>query len=112
MDSSKVDMWLMTNGKMFESAQLMMVRDRLMAIDDSKWTHLQIIQFKDPTIAIVLSIVLGALGADRFYLGHTGLGIAKLLTCGGLGIWTIVDYFLIMKAAKEKNLEIVTPYII
>jgi hypothetical protein len=33
----------------------------------------------------------------------TGLGIAKLLTCGGLGIWTIVDWFLIMGANKEKH---------
>ena len=42
---------------------------------------------------------------DSFYIGDTGLGIAKLLTCGGCGIWTIVDYFLIMKRTKEKNFE-------
>ncbi|MCC7014043.1 MAG: TM2 domain-containing protein [Planctomycetes bacterium] len=34
---------------------------------------------------------LGGLGADHFYLGNIGLGIAKLLTCGGLGIWSLVD---------------------
>jgi len=36
-------------------------------------------------------------------LGDTGLGIAKLLTCGGLGIWTLVDFFLIMGRAREVN---------
>ena len=53
----------------------------------------------------ILSLLVGSLGIDRFYIGDTGLGIAKLLTCGGCGIWTIVDYFLIMKRTKEKNFE-------
>ena len=39
-------------------------------------------------------------------LGQTGLGIAKLLTCGGLGIWTIIDWFTIMGKAKEQNFQL------
>ncbi|MFN3640643.1 MAG: TM2 domain-containing protein, partial [Flavobacterium sp.] len=45
------------------------------------------------------------LGVDRFYIGDTGMGVGKLLTCGGLGIWAIVDWFLIMGATREKNME-------
>ncbi len=45
--------------------------------------------------ALVLSLVLGTFGADRFYLGHLWLGLAKLLTFGGLGIWWLVDLVLI-----------------
>ncbi|MFT4187143.1 MAG: NINE protein [Aeromicrobium sp.] len=50
---------------------------------------------KQFTTALVLSILIGGWGVDRFYLGYTGLGIVKLLTCGGLGVWTIIDIILI-----------------
>jgi TM2 domain-containing membrane protein YozV len=105
MDAQKVDMFIMSNGKSFESTQVMQIRDRLLALDDSKWGVVQSLQFKDPTTALIISILIGGLGIDRFFIGDTGLGIGKLLTCGGLGIWTIVDWFLIMGATREKNIE-------
>ncbi len=50
---------------------------------------------KEWVTAIILSAVLGSLGIDRFYLGYTGLGVAKLLTLGGCGIWALIDLVLI-----------------
>lgn len=50
---------------------------------------------KNKTTALILSILLGELGIDRFYLGYTGLGILKLITGGGFGIWWLVDIILI-----------------
>jgi hypothetical protein len=47
---------------------------------------------KSYVTALLLSFFLGALGVDRFYLGHTGAGIGKLLTLGGCGIWALIDF--------------------
>ena len=104
MESQKVDMFIMTNGKFFESHHVSVIREKLLNVDDSKWALIQTLQFKDPTTILIVSLLGGALGIDRFIIGDTGLGVGKLLTCGGLGIWAIVDWFLIMGATREKNM--------
>jgi len=50
---------------------------------------------KDWLAALLLSIFLGQLGVDRFYMGYIGLGVVKLLTAGGCGIWWLIDVILI-----------------
>jgi hypothetical protein len=50
---------------------------------------------KDWMVTLLISFFLGGLGIDRFYLGYTGLGILKLITCGGCGVWSLIDFILI-----------------
>jgi len=60
---------------------------------------------KDPTTILVISLFLGGLGVDRFVLGQTVLGLLKLFTFGGCGLWWFIDLFLIMGATKDINAE-------
>jgi hypothetical protein len=111
MDSQKVDMYIMANSKFFEPTQLPFIRERLMALPDEKWILIQSLQLKDPTTLLIVSILAGTLGIDRFMLGDTGMGIGKLLTLGGCGIWALVDLFLIMGAARQKNMTMLQPFL-
>ena len=105
MEQQKVEMFLMSYAKYFEGHQLVAIRDRLLALEDSKLIKLQAANLKDPTTILIVSIVGGHFGIDRFLLGEVGLGVAKLLTCGGLGIWSIVDWFIIMGRTREINMQ-------
>jgi hypothetical protein len=105
MESNRVDMFLMTNGRYFQSNQVPYIRERLLQVDDSRFIQLQSVNLKDPTTSLIVSLLAGSLGIDRFIIGDTGLGIGKLLTCGGLGIWAIVDWFLIMDRTRQVNME-------
>jgi len=56
--------------------------------------------------AAILCFFLGFLGIHRFYVGKIGTGILQLLTAGGLGIWALIDFVMIVIGAftdKEGN---------
>jgi hypothetical protein len=104
MDSNKVDMFMISNGKYFEAHHLGYVREKLTAADENKWMQIQYLSFKDPTVILIVSVLVGNFGIDRFIIGDVGIGLLKLFTCGGFFIGWIIDWFLIMGATREKNL--------
>lgn len=50
---------------------------------------------KEWLTALLLSVFVGSLGVDRFYLGQSGLGVVKLITFGGCGVWSLIDIVMI-----------------
>ncbi|ASE17515.1 TM2 domain-containing protein [Prevotella melaninogenica] len=112
MESEKVNHMLMMLSSKIPAGSIPSVRTRLENTDISESEILALqSQMKDPLLSILLSIFIGTLGVDRFYIGDVGLGIGKLLTGGGCGIWWLIDIFLIVDATKQKNLELLSYYL-
>lgn len=61
---------------------------------------------KSQLIALILCGVIGSLGVHRFYLGYIWQGVVQLLTLGGCGIWTLIDFVrIIMGTLTPKDGE-------
>lgn len=106
MDSSKINQIILYYKDKISDVGTPMLMSALKDADDSLYEKLLVAEIKDPTTTILLSVFLGVLGVDRFYIGDTGLGVAKLLlgwaTCG---IWPLIDIFFCYQACKEKNVR-------
>ena len=101
----RVRMWLSANANKLPEAQLHVIKEKMMTMSDSDFERISYTSLTDPTLMLIISIFFGMLGVDRFALGDIGLGVGKLLTCGGCYIWWLVDLFHIMDATKQKNMQ-------
>ncbi|WP_288318416.1 TM2 domain-containing protein [Xylanibacter caecicola] len=103
MDKVKVDTFILANRECFSEEDIPMIRMRMETAEDCKWQALSTLNFKHPQTALMLSIFGGPIGVDRLYIGDYLLGVFKTITCGGILIWAFVDQFLIRKATKDNN---------
>ena len=76
-----------------------------------QFSNLHLLELRDPLIVLIVSIFLGNLGIDRFMLQDITHGILKLVTFGGLGIWTLIDWILITDKTKQYNLDKVMNFV-
>lgn len=104
MEQTQVEQLIAAYGSKLPLEAIQTIREKLQAMDYNTASVI-LSQAKDPTISIILSVLVGSLGIDRLYIGDIGLGIVKLITCGGCGVWWLIDLFLIMNATKQKNLQ-------
>ena len=106
MTESNVRQIMMSISEKLPKDKVFYLKDKLTNAPDEKVNEILMCNLYNPTHILLFSFFLGSFGVDRFMLGDTGLGIAKLLlgwaTCG---IWPIADIFMSSKRAKEKNFE-------
>ncbi|MEE1271979.1 MAG: TM2 domain-containing protein [Bacteroidales bacterium] len=100
-----INQFMMQNGKKFTTADIMIIKQQLESLTPEQIQILATGDYLDPTVNVIVSVLVGSLGIDRFLIGQTDWGILKLLTGGALGVWTIVDWFQISGLTKEANME-------
>lgn len=100
-----VDMYLMSNAKNFPIMSLEIVRQKLMTLNESQLSNINAVDLKDPTMVLIVSVVAGGLGIDRFLIGDVGMGLLKLFTGGLCGILVIYDWFVIQEKTRDANLQ-------
>ena len=122
MEAEKVDRFLLANENKFPEFKIPI--NRLLSLTPEKETLLENAHFKSPALLLLVSIFFGFLGLDRFLIRDWVKGIVKIVIGGSLLIWFIaasktgavafpsglgclfiIDWFLIMKATKRKNME-------
>jgi hypothetical protein len=103
MENQKIETFLTLKGEYFPAAYIPNIREKLAAAPDSKSDVIQFTEYKNPTTMLIISIFLGQLGVDRFMLGDTGLGVLKLITGGGCGIWWLIDLFNVKEKTRQLN---------
>ncbi len=103
MDEQKINLWLGSNAKYFDAAQIPILREKLKNASDEQYLAVQTQSYIDPTVTTIISVLLGGCGIDRFMVGDIGMGVLKLLTGGLCGVLWLIDIFTISKKVKNKN---------
>lgn len=103
MEKSKIDMFRAMYADKLPTEKLPDIFSRLENAPDDKFATISCVEMRNPITILILSIFFGYLGVDRFLIGDIGLGLGKLITGGGCGIWAVVDWFLIIDATRQSN---------
>lgn len=105
MTKEKLDMFVISKSKFFPAEAMPMIREKLEKANDNVLMAIESLELQNPTTLLIVSLLAGSLGIDRFLLGDVGMGVLKLLTGGLCGILTIVDWCTIMGKTRTENLN-------
>ena len=100
MEKSKVDMFVGMNVENFNPQDLMVVKETLEKLDDDKFFMIQGTEFQKPSTILIIAILLGW---ERFWLDDVALGVVKIFTAYGCGIWWLIDIFSAKERARKYN---------
>ncbi len=107
--TKKIQRFLVENRKNLPQNRFGEIQEMLENLNEENWNKVEYIVFKDPTMMLVISVLVGEFGVDRFMLGDTSNGAIKLLLtlCCGVGlIWWIIDIFQINNMTLDYNYKL------
>ncbi|TDQ57437.1 TM2 domain-containing protein [Mesocricetibacter intestinalis] len=98
--------YVLANSGNFPNDKIFLLKEKLSSLPEDRQNSIQAVGLKNPIVTLMLSLFLGTLSIDRFYLGDIGLGILKIVSvlCFGVGlIWVFLDIYFCYKKTKEIN---------
>ena len=98
-----VQAYMLNHGECFDMRVVPTIQKKLAEVDESKAAPLLAMHLQNPTIMLIVAIVLGW---ERFFLDDIVLGVLKLLTLNGLGIWWLIDLFSVQRRTHEYNYKL------
>ena len=104
MTEQTINNFLLINSKYFDMSMMPEVKLLLQNADESMAQSIFAIEFKDPTTLLIISILLGTYGIDRFMLGDVGMGLLKLFTGGS--VWYSLDYRRCEYSAENERIQL------
>ncbi|MDE6266256.1 MAG: TM2 domain-containing protein [Muribaculaceae bacterium] len=106
MTNEQIAQFFKVHGDKFRQSDLPQIKVLLENVSELRVTELIAAPYKSPMIMTVIAWLGGAFGIDRFMFGQLGWGVAKLITFGGCGLWTLVDIFTAMDRTRTYNMNI------
>ncbi len=100
MKQELIQSFLLKNGEFLDPIQLPSIQKQLEELDDTKASLVLGVSLQNPTLILVIAILLGW---DRFFIDDIAMGVVKVITCYGLGIWWLVDIFSATRRTREYN---------
>ncbi len=100
--TENINAFVAAKGDWFDASVLESVKTKLAGLSETSFTAAINEDYRDPDQMLIWALV----GIDRFFLDDTVMGVIKVVTGGGFGIWWIIDLFSIKKRTLAYNYDL------